>query len=240
MRWPTRFHWEIAARQALDPGLGLSAFLSKLSIVGMLIAVSLLLAALSVMNGFERELRERILNLVPHVVLINSRIDSDWRSGFTDLEDLEVVQEITPYAELQGLIYARGKTQPLRLLGFSKDQVPAGFASILQEQSLELPKSGEVLLSKTLLNRLKVSLGQSVRLVFPGTQSGVPRVQRLTVSGVFATHTELDQVLAIGQLEQVAQIAGFESGIGGFRVQLDDPFKAREVGYQLLEKFLIN
>ena len=214
----------------------LVSFISALAVTGMVLGVALLIVVVSVMNGFERELRERILNLVPHVVLINSRIDSDWRSGFTDLEDLEVVQEITPYAELQGLIYARGKTQPLRLLGFSKGQVPAGFASMLAEQSLGLPKSGEVLLSKTLLERLKVSLGQSVRLVFPGTQSGKTRVQRLTVSGVFATHTELDQVLAIGQLEQVAQIAGFESGVGGFRVQLDDPFKAREVGYQLLQK----
>ena len=214
----------------------LVSFISALAVTGMVLGVALLIVVVSVMNGFERELRERILNLVPHVVLINSRIDSDWRSGFTDLEDLEVVQEITPYAELQGLIYARGKTQPLRLLGFSKGQVPAGFASMLAEQSLVLPKSGEVLLSKTLLERLKVSLGQSVRLVFPGTQSGKARVQRLIVSGVFASHTELDQVLAIGQLEQVAEIAGFESGIGGFRVQLDDPFKAREVGYQLLEK----
>ena len=214
----------------------LVSFISTLAVTGLVLGVALLIVVVSVMNGFERELRERILNLVPHVVLINSRIDSDWRSGFTDLEDLEVVQEITPYAELQGLIYARGQTQPLRLLGFLEGQVPTGFASMLAEQSLGLPKSGEILLSKTLLERLKVSLGQSVRLVFPGTQSGKTRVQRLTVSGVFATHTELDQVLAIGQLEQVAQIAGFESGIGGFRVQLDDPFKAREVGYQLLEK----
>ncbi len=214
----------------------LVSFISTLAVTGLVLGVALLIVVVSVMNGFERELRDRILNLVPHVVLINSRIDSDWRSGFDYLEDLEVVQEITPYAELQGLIYARGQTQPLRLLGFSEGQVPVGFASMLAEQSLGLPKSGEILLSKTLLERLKVSLGQSVRLVFPGTQSGKTRVQRLTVSGVFVTHTELDQVLAIGQLGQVAEIAGFKSGIGGFRVQLDDPFKAREVGYQLLEK----
>ncbi|MDG1799944.1 MAG: addiction module toxin YoeB, partial [Luminiphilus sp.] len=91
MRWPTRFHWEIAARQALDPGLGLSAFLSKLSIVGMLIAVSLLLAALSVMNGFEREMRVRILNLVPHVTVRGFAMDSEWQQVVDEVEPIESV-----------------------------------------------------------------------------------------------------------------------------------------------------
>ena len=65
MPWSLR--WSIALRQTLDPGKGLSAFLSRVSIVGMALAIALLLAVQSVMNGFEREMRERILSLLPHV-----------------------------------------------------------------------------------------------------------------------------------------------------------------------------
>ncbi len=213
----------------------LVSFISALAITGLVLGVGLLIVVMSVMNGFERELRERILNLVPHIVLINQQIDADWHNDIAALDDFAKVQEITPYAELQGLIHVRGTTQPLRLIGFADGRVPKGFASMLSEQSLGLPGVGEILLSGTLMERLQVSQGQSVRLVFPGSKTSKTQVKRFTVKGAFATHTELDQVLAIGSLQQVGSIAGFDSGISGFRVQLDDPFEARNVGYQLLE-----
>ncbi len=213
----------------------LVSFISALAITGLVLGVGLLIVVMSVMNGFERELRERILNLVPHIVLINHQIDADWHNDIAALDDFAKVQEITPYAELQGLIHVRGNTQPLRLIGFADGRVPKGFASMLSEQSLGLPGVGEILLSGTLMERLQVSQGQSVRLVFPGSKTSKTQVKRFTVKGAFATHTELDQVLAIGSLQQVGSIAGFDSGISGFRVQLDDPFEARNVGYQLLE-----
>ena len=65
MPWQLRF--DIALRQTLDPGKGLSAFLSRIAIVGMALAIAILLTVQSVMNGFDLEMRERILSLVPHV-----------------------------------------------------------------------------------------------------------------------------------------------------------------------------
>lgn len=59
MPWALR--WRIAVKQTLDPGKGLSAFLSRISIAGMALAIALLLAVQSVMNGFDREMRDRIL-----------------------------------------------------------------------------------------------------------------------------------------------------------------------------------
>ena len=84
-----RLHWDIAVRQAYDPGHGLS-FLSRLSVFGMVIAISLLLAALSVMNGFEREMRVRILNLVPHVTIRGFAAETDWAVQ-ADVAQLESV-----------------------------------------------------------------------------------------------------------------------------------------------------
>ncbi|MDC1117267.1 addiction module toxin YoeB, partial [Luminiphilus sp.] len=64
---PWRLRFDIALRQTLDPGHGLSAFLSRIAIVGMALAIAILLTVQSVMNGFDLEMRERILSLVPHV-----------------------------------------------------------------------------------------------------------------------------------------------------------------------------
>ena len=90
-----RLHWDIALRQAYDPGHGLSAFLSRLSVFGMVIAISLLLAALSVMNGFEREMRVRILNLVPHVTIRGFAAADDWTQVQTNMAQLESVKDST-------------------------------------------------------------------------------------------------------------------------------------------------
>ena len=62
---PWRLRFDIALRQTLDPGKGLSAFLSRIAIVGMALAIAILLTVQSVMNGFDLEMRERILSLVP-------------------------------------------------------------------------------------------------------------------------------------------------------------------------------
>ena len=70
MPWTERCRF--ASRLVLDRGRGLSGFLSRLSVLGLILAVAILLAVLAVMNGFEREMRGRILGLVPHVTVQGS------------------------------------------------------------------------------------------------------------------------------------------------------------------------
>ena len=75
---PWRLRFDIALRQTLDPGKGLSAFLSRIAIVGMALAIAILLTVQSVMNGFDLEMRERILSLVPHVEVTSSDTSTQW------------------------------------------------------------------------------------------------------------------------------------------------------------------
>ena len=76
---PWSLQWQLALRQTLDPGKGLSAFLSRVSIVGIALAIALLLAVQSVMNGFDREMRERILTLIPHVQIMGNASGVEWQ-----------------------------------------------------------------------------------------------------------------------------------------------------------------
>ena len=109
-----RLHWDIALRQAYDPGHGLSAFLSRLSVFGMVIAISLLLAALSVMNGFEREMRVRILNLVPHVTIRGFASEDDWAQVQADLAQLDSVTRQNRFTDIDALLVAQGNAHVTR------------------------------------------------------------------------------------------------------------------------------
>ena len=77
----------------------LVSFISMLAIAGLALGVALLVVVLSVMNGFDRELRERILSVVPHIQLIHGVGVSDWQSQTQLIAELDQVTEVTPYNE---------------------------------------------------------------------------------------------------------------------------------------------
>lgn len=216
-------------------GNRLVSFISLLAISGLVLGVGLLIIVLSVMNGFDRELRQRILSVVPHVQMIHQQGVADWRGDGLVIARQPSVTEVTPYAEVNGLVHFRHNSRPIQLLGLDAQAVPAGLQQVLSEASVEVPKGNQILLSEVLATSLDVQPGQRLTVIVPEAQ-GPTVAQAFTVVGVFATHTEIDQLLAIGELQQVAEVAGMPGRVKGFRVQIDDQFNARQLGYQLLEE----
>ena len=212
----------------------LVSFISFLAIAGLVIGVALLILVTSVMNGFERELRQKILKVVPHLVLVNKSGHTNWRAHISELSDVDNVIEVSPYTESSGLLFAGGSTQAVRFLGVSEKQMPLSFFELFSEESLAVPLTDEILLSRPIADSLGVSEGDFVRFIFPGNVLTGVAINYFKVSGIFLTHTELDQVLAIGNLDQVAEVLGLDGMITGLRIQIDDPFMARDLGYELL------
>ncbi len=213
----------------------LVSFISMLAIAGLVLGVALLVVVLSVMNGFDRELRERILSVVPHVQLIHSTGVDGWQQQQQRIAQLPKVAEVTPYNQVEGLIHSRQQTRPVQLLGLSADAVPEGLASVLQPLGLTVPLANQLLLSESIAEDLNVALNQRVSVIIPSARGGNAAAYAFQVVGIFATHTELDQVLALASLEQVAQIAGIPKMVQGFRLQVTDEFNARGIGYDLLD-----
>ena len=212
----------------------LVSFISFLAIAGLVIGVAMLILVTSVMNGFERELRQKILHVVPHLVLVNKSGDLNWRSHLSELADVDNIIEISPYTEANGLLFAGGSTQAVRFLGISETHTPLSFLELLSKGNLSVPVHDEILLSQPIADSLGVSQGDFVRFVFPGNKLKGVGLNYFKVAGIFLTHTELDQVLAVGNLDQVGEILGFDDMITGLRVQVGDPFMARDLGYELL------
>lgn len=214
----------------------LVSFISLLAIAGLVLGVALLVIVLSVMNGFDRELRNNILSVVPHVQLIHQVGVDNWQSEQQVISQLKQVTEATPYNEVKGLLNRRQLVRPIQLLGLSSELLPAGLGSVLDNYHLSVPTVGQLLLSEVLAEFLNVEVNQSVSVIIPSGSEGSTKVHPFTVSGIFATHTELDQSLAIASLEQVAQIAGTPGQVLGFRLQVEDQFNARNIGFDVIKQ----
>ena len=214
----------------------LVSFISLLAIAGLVLGVALLVIVLSVMNGFDRELRNNILSVVPHVQLIHQVGVDNWQSEQQVISQLKQVTEATPYNEVKGLLNRRQLVRPIQLLGLSSEFLPGGLGSVLDNYHLSVPTVGQLLLSEVLAEFLNVEVNQSVSVIIPSGSEGSTTVYPFIVSGIFATHTELDQSLAIASLEQVAQIAGTPGQVLGFRLQVEDQFNARNIGFDVIKQ----
>ena len=214
----------------------LVSFISMLAIAGLALGVALLVVVLSVMNGFDRELRERILSVVPHIQLIHGVGVSDWQSQTQLIAESDQVTEVTPYNEAEGLIHSGQQTRPIQLLGLSAQALPRGLKNVIQEAGLTVPQSGQLLLPQPMAEDLNVVVGQRVTVIIPAINGRATAAHSFLLTGIFATHTELDQILGLASLHQVGNIAGVEGLVQGFRLQVEDQFDARQTGYRLLEQ----
>ena len=214
----------------------LVSFISLLAIAGLVLGVALLIIVLSVMNGFDRELRDNILSVVPHVQLIHQSGIEDWQSERDNIMQMDSVTNAVPYADAEGLMSHRQNARPVQLLGLSATAMPAGLASVLTRYNLAIPAQGRVLISEIIADALNAKTNQRVSIIFPAENGRSTTVYSFIVEGIFATHTELDQSLVIASLPQVAEIAGIPNRAQGFRLQVNDQFNARNIGFEIINQ----
>ncbi len=225
-----RLHWDIALRQANDPGHGLSAFLSRLSIFGMVIAISLLLAALSVMNGFEREMRVRILNLVPHVTIRGYASEEDWGRVQADLAQLESVTRENRFTDIDALLVARGNAHVTRLTIAEKGALEH-YKEHLRPEVYSL-RSGELVIGSHLAATLGLTVGDNVAILSAsGGYQNTLQPGTLQVVSLLASDTEIDHVFSMTGRESVAID---ESSQGSaLALNLVDPLEAPQLAQHL-------
>ena len=218
-----RLHWDIALRQANDPGHGLSAFLSRLSVFGMVIAISLLLAALSVMNGFEREMRVRILNLVPHVTVRGFVADAEWDSVQSQLEQSSSVTRQNRFTDIDVLFVVRGDAHVTRLTITDTDALTA-YGGYLRPK-VESLEAGELVIGSHLAGALGVTVGDTISTLFSaGGNENTLRPSTLRIVSVLDSGTEIDHVFSMAG-EGTAAINESSHG-SGLALSLTDPLEA--------------
>ena len=218
----------------------LASFIALLAISGLVLGVALMIIVLSVMNGFDKEMRTRVLGVVPHIQLFTPGGVNDWSLLAEKIAQVSQVREVKPFTQLDGMLNFRGRTQAVQLLGTTGDGLGEGFS--LGEGGVAYSKLGanEILLPLPLLEKLGAKTGDSITLIIPGQvtegRQALPRARVFKLAGSYQTHTAVDARVALVSLQTASTLSGFEGQVGGLRLKVDDVFNARQIAYQLLRQ----
>lgn len=220
------------------------SFISGVSMLGIALGVAALIIVLSVMNGFQKEVRDRMLSVVAHVEVIdaNGQALPDWQTTAARARENPQVVGAAPFVAAQALI-ARGDDMRgaiVRGISPGDEATVTDLANKLKDTTLArlMPGQWGIVLGVELARSLGVREGDKVTIVAPGGQTTpagvIPRFKQLTLVGTFdAGHYEYDSGLALIHIDDAAKLFRIEGPIG-VQLRLADLQQARDVADQLM------
>jgi lipoprotein-releasing system permease protein len=232
-----RYEWLVGTRY-LRSGQrrGFLSFITVISVIGLALGVAVLVVVLSVMNGFERELRSRILSVTSHATLMGLEGPlPDWRRAREVALSTPGVQAAVPYIESRAMVSAVAKLAGVQVRGIDPVQEASavGLGDSLVSGTLGSlqPGSHRIILGEALARELAVEEGGRVVVIVPEgtvTPAGIaPRMRRFTVAGVFRSGMyEYDRGLALMNIEDAAKLYRLGDAVTGVRLALADPLQA--------------
>ena len=213
------------------------SFITATSILGIIIGVWALISVLSVMNGFERELKSRILAVASHVrVTGGNGWLLDWQAVRTQINGISAVQSQAPYILSHGMLKSNNRVSPVIVRGIDPvlesrvssiaENMIAGRLSQLQEGAFGIVLGED--LARTVGN---VEVGDSVVLISSRGRSSpagiLPRLKRLTVVGIFNLNFyEYDSGLALIHIKDLAKLQRVGDAVSGLRLKTEDAFQS--------------
>ncbi len=222
---------------------GFISFISGVSMLGIALGVAALIIVLSVMNGFQKEVRDRMLGVIAHIEVFapGGAALPDLQTTLTEVRKNKEVIAAAPFIAAQALL-ARGEDMKGALVRGIDPALEGGVTELgaqLKNSVFQRLVSGEfgVVLGAELARAMGVRQGDSVTLIAPSgqvTPAGVvPRLKQMTVVGTFDSgHFEYDSALVLMHQDDAARIFRLE-GPTGIRIKLRDLHQAREVAQQL-------
>ena len=227
------------------------SFITWASLVGVCVGVAALIVILSVMNGFEGELRDRLLSLSAQVRVTAAATApagsqagpgvADWQNAARIVQGAAGVVGVSPYAELQALAVRRPEMLPVLLRGIdpsSAVSVTELAHAITQGHLADLtPGSGRIIVGEVIAERLGLAPGDSLTVLVPTVSAGgapAPKLREFTVAGVFEVGLQdHDATLVFAHLDDVRALAPQGAAGEGLRVRVHDVLTAPAVAARL-------
>ena len=221
------------------------SFISLISTLGIALGVVVLITVLSVMNGFHKEVRERILGMASHgdVQALDGRM-LDWQEAMSLAREHPRVLGTAPYVEGQAMLSHRREVTGAIVRGVDpafESQV-VDVAEHMVSGALSDLQAGEfrIILGRELANVLGVAVGDKVTVIVPQitvTVAGsMPRLKRFTVSGIFEVGMgEYDRGVAMVNIRDAALLQQLGEAVTGVRLRIDDVWMARQVSFELAQ-----
>jgi lipoprotein-releasing system permease protein len=222
---------------------GFISFISALSVAGIALGVAALIVVLSVMNGFQKEVRDRMLSVLSHIeVVATDRPMADWRSVLEQARRHPLVREGAPYVAGQAMVTRDDIVRGVLVRGVDPALEPKvsdlGTQIVAGRLDALIPGEFGIAVGRVLARQIGVGIGDRIALIAPQgtvTPAGVvPRVRQFTVVAVFESgHYEYDSTLVLTALEDAARLFRVE-GVSGVRLKTADMQQAPRVAAELM------
>ncbi|KHL54083.1 lipoprotein-releasing system permease protein [Xanthomonas arboricola] len=223
---------------------GFISFISMASILGIALGVTVLITTLAVMSGFQKEIRDRLLQMAAHAtVSADGAPMRDWQHAVEVAMADPRIAGAAPYIETESLLQGPRK-QPAIVRGVvpSEEAKVSVLAKKMQQGSVDslTPGSYNIVIGKELALWLGVDVGDGIVVLLSDTQAtplgAMPRLKRFTVSGIFeAGYNEIDRGLAVVNMQDLARVLRMD-GVTGVRLKLHDMDQAWPVARDLAVK----
>ena len=224
-------------------GSGVMSYVSKLALAGLVLSITVLVLVISIVNGFDRELRERVLALIPHISVSTAQgIPADHSLSLSDLAPESGLESLAPYIQSTGLVAANGNIQGIEMTGIEAasyarisrvgDYLRAGTLARLEEQNFTM------IIGAKLARQLDVGIGDDLILMLPNTQisvaGAVPRQRRFEVIDIFTSQSQLDGTGVFVSMHSAQLLLRMRGKIHGFQGRLTDLFATYDARQFLL------
>ena len=217
---------------------GMVSLISVISTVGIALGVAVLIVGLSAMNGFERELNNRILAVVPHgeIEPVNQPF-TGWQQLLPAIEQVKGIAAAAPYINFTGLIESGATLQAIQVKGVDPQQETklSALPAYVKNNAWQRFSAGkqQIILGQGVANTLKVNQGDWLTIMIPNSDPEhkllQPRRVRLQVSGILALSGMLDHSLALVPLADAQQYLAMGDNVTGIAMKMSDPFAAQKL-----------
>ena len=218
---------------------GIFSFTSFLAVTGLSIGVASLIIVMSVMNGFEKELQNRILGVVPHAVIYSDEPIDNYESLIKDIKQNKNVLEAVPYISFQALATHESVSKGISINGI--DVESENRISILPNYMIygslnDLNKDNSIIIGSWLASYLGIFVGDIINITTSDIKSSIigsyPKSVMLEVVGIFELRAEIDQSLALISHDLAQKFKSLQNETLSIRIKTSDLFVADKIAYE--------
>ena len=218
---------------------GIFSFTSFLAVTGLSIGIASLIIVMSVMNGFEKELQNRILGVVPHAVIYSDEPIDNYESLIKDIKKNKNVLEAVPYISFQALATHESISKGISINGI--DIEAESNISILPNYMIygslnDLNKDNSIIIGSWLASYLGIFVGDIINITTSDIKSSIigsyPKSVMLEVVGIFELRAEIDQSLALISHDLAQKFKSLQNETLSIRIKTSDLFVADKIAYE--------
>ena len=222
---------------------GAFSFTTFLAIIGLIIGISSLIVVTSVMNGFEKELENRILGVIPHAVITSDIPIQDYEKTINQIKENDNIIFATPYISIQGLITTSNESQGISIIGV--DPGVEGKMSIIPEYTFlgsisDLEENNTIIIGSSLAANIGAYIGDEVNITTSDIKTSIigsyPTSVNLKIVGIYELKTEIDQFLTLISHKTAQKLKNIKDNeTTSIRLKTNDLFNADLISRDILK-----